>query len=117
MTLDSVRMSSDIERNAELQRKFQQQADQMAKEKRDSDEAELQYRTLVEKDKRETNEKHERAMEAVDTRIKQLEELSRQQKEVERSEKGDAFRHGAIQKKRVDLRQHRGSSGRTQGNQ
>jgi hypothetical protein len=62
MTLDSVRISSEIERNAELQRKFQQQADQMAKEKRDSDEAELQYRTLVEKEKRETNEKHERGL-------------------------------------------------------
>ncbi|EFX66040.1 hypothetical protein DAPPUDRAFT_116753 [Daphnia pulex] len=106
MTLDSVRICSEIERNAELQRKLQHQADQMAKEKRDSDEAELQYRTLVEKYKRETNEKQERAMEAVDTRIKQLEELSRQKKEVERSEKADAPGHGAIQKKRVDFSDH-----------
>lgn len=40
------------------------------------DEAELQYRALVEKEKRETNQKYEKAMEAVETRIKQLEALS-----------------------------------------
>ncbi|XP_045029733.1 uncharacterized protein LOC123472386 [Daphnia magna] len=103
MTIDSAKLSSEIERNAEFQRKIQQQAEQMAKDKKNTEEAELQYRALVEKEKRQMNERYEKAMEAVENRIKQLEELSRQEKEAECPEKADASAHGAIQKKRVDF--------------
>ena len=103
MTIDSAKLSSEIERNAELQRKIQQQAEQMAKDKRNTEQVELQYRTLVENEKRETNEKYEKAMKSVETRIKQLEELSRPQIETERSKKTDATGHGTIQKTRVEF--------------
>jgi hypothetical protein len=67
------------------------------------EEADLQYWALVENEKRGTIEKYKKDMIAIKTRIKQLEELSRPQKETERSEKIDANRHGAIQKKRVEF--------------
>lgn len=118
MTIDSAKLLGEIERNAELQQKIQLQTDQMAKDQRNTEDAELQYRALVEKEKRETNEKDEKAMKAVETQIKQLEGLSRQQKEAERYEHADATKHRAIQKKtrRLLQTQHRSHSEKAQGN-
>lgn len=72
ITIESTRYAREVDCNAELWLLVQQQADQMAREKKITEEACVRYCALMKKDKRETNSKHEKAMPAKEYRRKQL---------------------------------------------
>jgi len=99
---DAENFQREIQRNNELQRQLQQQTEQMARDKKRSEEAEIQYRALLEKEKREAQIEHDKAMQTIESRLKQLEQLTQSQASTTNAVNSG----GAIRKRQVAFTNH-----------